>query len=92
MVFDYQSRLWEVGLDGSGLTEIGANFADDLSAPVYSPSGTQLLFLGQQSRWDPILYLLDLQTGKWVSFDIRPNLGDNLVPRAPLSWLEPQGR
>lgn len=88
VIFEYNQRIWQINLDGSGLEEVAFGPAK-LSSPVFSPDGTAIAFLASENEIGALIYFKDLASDLYYPLDIRAQLPSNSsdgIPGGPLTW------
>jgi hypothetical protein len=88
VIFEYNQRIWQINLDGSGLEEVAYGSAR-LSSPAYSPDGTAIAFLASEGQPGALLYLKHIAGDEYYPLDIRdqlPSDGSDGIPGAPITW------
>jgi Tol biopolymer transport system component len=85
VLFEYNQRIWQIGLDGSDLEEVAFGSAR-FSSPAYSPDGTAIAFIASESELDALLYLKNIAGDEYYPLDIRDQLSTSGVPGGPITW------
>jgi hypothetical protein len=85
-IFEYNQRIWQINLDGSGLEEVAYGSAR-LSSPAYSPDGTAIAFLASEDGPGAQLYLKHTGGDEYYPLDIRDQLDSSAgIPGGPITW------
>jgi Tol biopolymer transport system component len=85
VAFEYNQRIWQINLDGSGLEEVASGSAR-LSSPAYSPDGAALVFLASENESSALIYLKNIAEDQYYPLDIRDQLSSSGVPGGPITW------
>ncbi len=89
VVFEFNQRIWEIGLDGGNLTEVAAGAAR-LSSPTYSPDGRAIAFFGQEFQFNAFVAIRTLGEEAIRTLDLKPLLDPvDGVPSGTLTWTAP---
>jgi Tol biopolymer transport system component len=87
-IFEYNQRIWQLNLDGSGLEEVAYGSAR-LSSPAYSPDGTAIAFLASEDEPGALLYVKHIAGDEYYALDIRSQLSSDSpdgIPGGPITW------